>query len=162
MKNVATPLNMYSLVLWYFIRNVFGQTNECVNCTIYNGGCQMKVTGWSAFKMSSRDKSLVVKIPPINDENEDEIVFDDTLVNCTINGFTITDTLETFVCFWSPLLGCSAVTKKEVVNKHHMDYEACKICARYCNCKTPSGSWTTKDASLGRLLTLFIAIKIFY
>lgn len=54
----------------------------------------MKITGWSAFKMSARDKSLVVKIPSIDEDNDDEIVMDESLVNCTIDGYTITGQYE--------------------------------------------------------------------
>ncbi|XP_034106438.1 uncharacterized protein LOC117569411 isoform X1 [Drosophila albomicans] len=143
MTNTTTYLlySYISLVLWQLMSNVFCETlNECINCTLYNGGCQMVKTGWSVFKMSRYDQFSVVKIPEFPGQSEVEYVYDENLANCVSDGYTITDRLETFVCFWSPLLGCQAVASKNVVNKRLMHRIACKICARYCNCSVRSGA----------------------
>ncbi|KAM8713806.1 hypothetical protein ACLKA7_014037 [Drosophila subpalustris] len=127
MKNLATPSILYSsFILWHFISNVFGQSNECVNCSAYNKGCEITRTGWSAFKYSTRDQQLVVKIPQFNDESEYDIVLDESLTNCTLDGYTITDTLETFVCFWSPLLG---FLLNSINNGHFSNY--CPNCSQW-------------------------------
>ncbi|KAM8713807.1 hypothetical protein ACLKA7_014037 [Drosophila subpalustris] len=107
MKNLATPSILYSsFILWHFISSKWTYLDNQMNASIA--------------------PHIIRDIPQFNDESEYDIVLDESLTNCTLDGYTITDTLETFVCFWSPLLG---FLLNSINNGHFSNY--CPNCSQW-------------------------------
>ncbi|KRG05465.1 uncharacterized protein LOC26528647 [Drosophila mojavensis] len=125
--------------------------NECVNCSAYSGSCEVNRTGWAPFKMSLFDSEIVRPITTF------EIADSDTkLAGCVIDGYTITDEVDTFICFWAPYFGCQTVASKDYVNIHHFHRIACQQCFKYCRCTTQTNSAIRKS------LIQFVHFCIFF
>ncbi|XP_032598183.2 uncharacterized protein LOC116806172 [Drosophila grimshawi] len=93
----------------------------------------MTTTGWAPFRHSTNDARIVVKLPSYTDG-------DPSLARCVLDGYDIKGQIETFICFWAPYMGCQAVARSDVINKHHMHPIVCRTCAKYCGCYTGTKS----------------------
>ncbi|EDW00569.1 GH20944 [Drosophila grimshawi] len=111
----------------------------------------MTTTGWAPFRHSTNDARIVVKLPSYTDG-------DPSLARCVLDGYDIKGQIETFICFWAPYMGCQAVARSDVINKHHM--HPIMTCGISCVDKTLNKSFYHLGICIAKHPGYFVIIPV--